>query len=150
MEEKIKVSAGLIFDEFNNFLLSTRPSGKIFAGYWELAGGKLERGESFKTALIRECKEELGIEVGALKFFGEFFHSYPHAKVQLQIFIAEKENWSGKIKAKEGQKFLWLNLDNLEQDLKIKNPSPLLPTTEKILKLLKARNQALKQTTAHC
>ncbi len=105
----IKVAAALIFNESGDFLLSTRPEDKAYASYWELAGGKLEKGESFEETLIRECEEELGIKIKNPKFFGKFFHSYPQTEVLLKIFRVEKENWSGEIQAKEKQKLAWVN-----------------------------------------
>ena len=59
----INVVAGIVLNQEGDYLLSSRPVGKPYAGYWEFAGGKVEAGESDLAALKREFEEELGIEI---------------------------------------------------------------------------------------
>ena len=59
----VDVAAGIVFNAQGQCLLSSRPQGKPYAGYWEFAGGKLERGETALAALQREWREELGVEI---------------------------------------------------------------------------------------
>ncbi|MCI4052472.1 NUDIX domain-containing protein, partial [Klebsiella pneumoniae] len=59
----IRVVAGILLDSDGNYLLSSRPEGKPYAGYWEFAGGKVEAGETDFQALQREFEEELGIRI---------------------------------------------------------------------------------------
>jgi 8-oxo-dGTP diphosphatase len=61
----VDVAVGVLIDAQGSFLLTSRPEGKVYAGYWEFPGGKLEAGESVEQALRRELHEELGIEIGA-------------------------------------------------------------------------------------
>ena len=66
MTRLVEVSAAILLRETESgreYLLAQRPPGKVYAGYWEFPGGKLEAGESFHDALIRELHEELGIEI---------------------------------------------------------------------------------------
>jgi len=81
MPPKIHVVAGILFNERGEFLLSSRPEGKPYAGYWEFAGGKVEAGETEFAALQREFMEELGIEIThATPWLGGGF-SYEHHPV---------------------------------------------------------------------
>lgn len=61
----VEVAVGILFDAAGSLLLSTRPTGKPYAGYWEFPGGKIEAGETVEQALRRELTEELGITIGA-------------------------------------------------------------------------------------
>ena len=59
----VDVAVGILVRSDGRFLLTTRPQGKVYAGYWEFPGGKLEAGESVQQALVRELSEELGISL---------------------------------------------------------------------------------------
>ena len=61
----VDVAVGVLIDADGRFLLTSRPTGKVYAGYWEFPGGKLEAGETVEQALRRELHEELGITIGA-------------------------------------------------------------------------------------
>ena len=61
----VEVAVGVLVQANGDFLLTSRPEGKVYAGYWEFPGGKLEAGESVEQALRRELHEELGIVIGA-------------------------------------------------------------------------------------
>ena len=77
------------------FLLAQRPEGKVYAGYWEFPGGKVEPGESVRQALIRELQEELGITVPACSPWLTRQFTYPHATVRLNFWRVTA--WSGEI-----------------------------------------------------
>lgn len=89
MEEKrrLKVSAALIRDG-RRFLICQRPETKARGLLWEFVGGKQEAGESAQQALVRECREELGIEVSVGHVYMQVVHEYPDAVVQLTLFEA--------------------------------------------------------------
>lgn len=90
------------------FLLTTRPEGKVWAGYWEFPGGKLEAGESVEAALARELHEELGITVGAVQRWREQLMDYPHARVRLHF--CKVYEWHGAFEMREGQAMGWQRL----------------------------------------
>jgi len=77
------------------FLLAQRPDGKVYAGYWEFPGGKVEPGESVRQALIRELQEELGITVTECSPWLTRQFTYPHATVRLNFWRATA--WTGEI-----------------------------------------------------
>jgi len=82
------VVAALIWDK-DRFLACQRPANKARALLWEFVGGKVEHGESFEDALIRECREELGITIKPLDVFMEVIHKYPDITVHLVLFNAQ-------------------------------------------------------------
>ena len=85
------VVAALIWNG-DRFLVCQRPAHKTRGLLWEFVGGKVEAGETREMALIRECKEELDIEVNPSKVFMEVIHQYPDLKVRLTLFLATISN----------------------------------------------------------
>jgi len=119
----VDVAVGVLIDADGRFLLTTRPEGKVWAGYWEFPGGKLEPGESVAEALRRELHEELGITiVDALPWQVELV-DYPHARVRLHF--CKVFAWSGGFEMREGQAMAW-------QTLPVE-VAPLLPGTLPVL-----------------
>ena len=89
-------------------LLSTRPAGKPYAGYWEFPGGKIEAGETVEQALRRELHEELGITIAAAQPWKVTEHDYPHARVRLHW--CKVSDWQGAFEMREGQAMRWQQL----------------------------------------
>ena len=81
----IEVVAALIWDK-DRFLICQRPANKTRAMLWEFVGGKVEKGESKEEALIRECREELAIDIVVDSVFTEVTHDYPDIIVHLTLF----------------------------------------------------------------
>ena len=81
------VVAALIW-KGDKFMICQRPSHKARGLMWEFVGGKVEEGESFENALIRECREELAIEIKPLDVFTEVKHVYPDITITLTLFNA--------------------------------------------------------------
>lgn len=134
MAKIIRAVAGILQDGTHVFMAS-RPLGKVHALSWEFPGGKLEDGESAAQALVRELKEEIGIDTLATHCTPVTFikQSYDHADVELDVLKVLQ--WQGNPVANEGQEIHW-------QDLCMPcSKSPLLITTQKILDLL-ARDYA--------
>src|SRR5258706_15931809 len=92
---RIEVVAAVIFNERGEFLLAQRPPGKVYAGYWEFPGGKVEPGEDAITALKRELHEELGIDVTVAYPWLTRDFDYSHAAVRLRFFRVL--GWSGEL-----------------------------------------------------
>ncbi|SMC63719.1 8-oxo-dGTP diphosphatase [Papillibacter cinnamivorans DSM 12816] len=82
-----EVVAALIWED-GRFLICRRPAHKARGLLWEFAGGKVEPGETGPQALIRECREELGIEISVGDVFAEVTHAYPDLTVHLTLFNA--------------------------------------------------------------
>ena len=105
----IEVVAGVIERVDGSFLLAQRPAGKVYAGWWEFPGGKIEAGEPALEALARELLEELGIRVIRAYPWITRVHVYEHATVMLHFFRVPE--WSGEPRAREGQALRWQRLD---------------------------------------
>ena len=106
----VDVAVGVLLRADGGFLLTSRPEGKVYAGYWEFPGGKLEAGETVEHALARELHEELGIGVdpGAVQRWREQLVDYPHALVRLHF--CKLQAWRGELQMREGQRFCWQHL----------------------------------------
>ena len=100
-----EVAVGILLRPDGAMLLSTRPPGKAYAGYWEFPGGKIEAGESVAQALRRELMEELGVTIGAAEVWKVTEHDYPHALVRLHW--CKVWDWTGEFEMREGQQMAW-------------------------------------------
>ncbi len=123
----LEVSAAVLQRPDNTFLLAQRPSGKIWAGYWEFPGGKIEPGETPFHALVRELHEELGITVQTAYPWLTRVFTYPHATVRLNFFRVT--GWSGELHPHEGQQFSW----QLPSQVLV---NPILPANAPVLRAL--------------
>ncbi|MBI2747138.1 MAG: NUDIX domain-containing protein [Burkholderiales bacterium] len=103
-----EVAVGVLVQPDGRFLLTSRPDDKVYAGYWEFPGGKLEAGESVAQALTRELHEELGIEALAIQPWKSELVDYPHALVRLNF--CKVTSWRGELQMREGQSFAWQQL----------------------------------------
>lgn len=119
----VEVAVGVLIRADGQFLLTSRPPGKVYAGCWEFPGGKLEAGESVEAALRRELHEEIGITVGAVQPWKIEMMDYPHALVRLHF--CKVFAWEGELQMREGQLFAWQSLP-----VKVK---PVLPGTVPVL-----------------
>lgn len=109
MAQAVEVAAAVIERPDGSFLLAQRPAGKVYAGWWEFPGGKVEPGEPAEQALARELHEELGIDVLRAYPWITRVHIYEHATVVLHFFRVVE--WSGEPTSREGQAFVWQRLD---------------------------------------
>ena len=102
-------------DRDGRILLSQRPSNKSMSGLWEFPGGKVESGELPEEALIRELKEELGIETwgSCLAPLSFASHSYDDFHLLMPVFVCRR--WVGEPKPMEGQVLKWVNKNNLKE-----------------------------------
>jgi 8-oxo-dGTP diphosphatase len=123
----VDVAAAVLQKPDGTFLLAQRPPDKIWAGYWEFPGGKIEPGETPYHALVRELREELGIEVETTYPWVTRVFTYPHATVRLHFFRVTE--WSGKMHPHEGQEFSWQRVPEV-------TVAPVLPANAPILRAL--------------
>jgi 8-oxo-dGTP diphosphatase len=124
----VEVAVGVLIRPEGAFLLTSRPAGKVYAGYWEFPGGKLEPGETVAQALQRELQEELGITIGPAALWKTEMVDYPHALVRLNF--CKVFNWCGELQMREAQSFSWQHLPV--------QVAPVLPGTVPVLEWLAA------------
>jgi 8-oxo-dGTP diphosphatase len=106
--QAVDVAVGVLIDADGRFLLTSRPEGKVYAGYWEFPGGKLEAGESVEGALRRELHEELGIDIDTVVPWNVTLMDYAHARVRLHF--CKVRRWRGDFEMREGQTMAWQTL----------------------------------------
>ena len=103
----IEVVAGALYDAAGRVLIAQRPPGKALAGRWEFPGGKLHEGETAYDALVRELREELGVEVHSAERLMRYSHPYPERVVWLDMWIVGA--WSGEPRSLDGQALKWVD-----------------------------------------
>lgn len=104
----VDVAVGVLLRPDGDFLLTSRPPGKVYEGYWEFPGGKLEADETVEQALRRELHEEIGITIAAAYPWKVELVDYPHALVRLNF--CKVFDWSGELQMREGQLCAWQRL----------------------------------------
>lgn len=107
------VVACALIDVDGRVLISRRPDGRHMAGLWEFPGGKMEAGETPEAAIVRELKEELGIDIcepclAPLSFAS---HAYDDFHLLMPLFACRK--WDGYVSPKEGQELAWVRTNRL-------------------------------------
>lgn len=102
----VHVVAGVIRDPRGRVLLARRTRGRDLAGLWEFPGGKLEPGESPRQALVRELREELGIEARIGEPLIDVPQQYPDKRLRLDVFMVS--SWRGRVRGLDGQALAWV------------------------------------------
>ena len=103
-----EVAVGILIRSNGDFLMTTRPAGKAYAGYWEFPGGKLEANETVVEALRRELIEEIGVVIEDVRIWRSSVVDYPHALVRLTF--CKVSTWTGQLHMRESQQFAWQSL----------------------------------------
>jgi 8-oxo-dGTP diphosphatase len=130
----VQVAVGVLMRGDHAFLLTSRPEGKAYAGYWEFPGGKLEADETVEQALRRELQEEIGITIQDCTLWKTERIDYPHALVQLNF--CKVTQWTGELQMLEAQSFVW-------QQLPV-TVMPVLPGTVPVLQWWVCRRDTQK------
>jgi 8-oxo-dGTP diphosphatase len=121
------VSAVALIDPDGRILLAQRPEGKSMAGLWEFPGGKVEPGETPEAALIRELREELGIDTHASCLAPLAFasHAYPEFHLLMPLFACRR--WQGAPTPRESQRLAWVRARDLRDYPMPAADLPLVP-----------------------
>ena len=98
--------AAALYDRSGRVLIAQRPQGKHMAGRWEFPGGKVAEGEQERAALVRELREELGVDVVAARPFMRLTHAYEDREVELSLWIIE--SFTGEPRPLDGQALKWV------------------------------------------
>ena len=108
MPRLLLVVACALVDADNRILIAQRPEGKQLAGLWEFPGGKVDQGEAPEEALIRELREELGVETKTACLAPLTFasHAYPDFHLLMPLYVCRR--WSGVPQSREGQALKWV------------------------------------------
>lgn len=108
-----KIGVGLIVSESGKLLIALRPENAMLGGMWEFPGGKNEKGESLHETVIRELREELGVEVEVSEKYMQLKHAYSHFRITLHAYWCTIV--SGKPTPKSSDELKWVSLDEIEQ-----------------------------------
>lgn len=121
------VVACALIDADNRVLIAQRPQGKALAGLWEFPGGKVEPGERPEATLIRELREEIGIEVNEACLAPLTFasHAYDDFHLLMPLYICRR--WQGDVVAREGQQLKWVRANSLRDYPMPPADLPLIP-----------------------
>ena len=123
-----QVVAALIW-RGEQFMICQRPAHKARGLLWEFVGGKVEPGETRQQALVRECREELGVEIAVGDVFMEVTHTYPDITVHLTLFHASITQ--GEPQRLEHQDIRWIRPEDIPQYV-------FCPSDEAILRKLRS------------
>ena len=126
----VLVVAAALFDSANRVLITKRPEGKMMAGLWEFPGGKVDRNELPEEALIREIKEELGIDISKRCVAPFTFSSYSYETFHLIMLVYVCRVWEGEPEPREKQELKWVTPISLAN-------YPMPPADEPVIALMR-------------
>ena len=129
----VLVAAAALVDRDGRVLLAERPPGKSMAGLWEFPGGKVNDGESPEAALVRELREELGIDTAESCLAPLAFASHRYERFHLLMPLFVCRVWQGSACAKEGQRLKWVRPADLRNYAMPPADAPLIPVLEELL-----------------
>jgi 8-oxo-dGTP diphosphatase len=125
MSAPVDVAVAVLIRPDGEALLAQRPASKVYSGYWEFPGGKIEPGEPVVEALKREIREELGVQIERAYPWITRVFVYPHATVRLHFHRVY--GWQGEPRALEHQAIAWQRPDAVDV-------APLLPANGPVLR----------------
>ncbi len=107
-----QIGVGIVMNEDKEVLIALRPEDAMLGGMWEFPGGKQEEDEEIKQTVIRELKEELGVDVAITKPFMKLDHAYSHFKITMHAYLCELVD--GRPEPQSSQEIKWISIDELE------------------------------------
>jgi 8-oxo-dGTP diphosphatase len=125
------VVAGALCDARGRILIARRPADKHMAGRWEFPGGKVGVGESEVQALVRELREELGVQVREPRFCLRLTHAYPDRTVQLSCWIVR--DFAGEPRSLDGQQLKWVPAAELAQQDILEADQPFIEALQRLI-----------------
>ena len=128
MDKRREVVAALIY-KGDRFMICRRPEGKARAGMWEFVGGKAEQGETLEAALVRECREEIGVTVEVGEPYMTVEYDYPDIPVHLTLFRATVKE--GEPTSMEGNAIQWITPDEIPDYLFCPADKPIVERLQK-------------------
>lgn len=126
----VLVAAVALIDADGRVLLAQRPPGKSMAGLWEFPGGKVEPGETPEAALIRELREELGIDTWASCLAPLSFASHGYDDFHLLMPVFACRRWQGIARPQEGQQLAWVRATDLSNYPMPPADIPIIPVLQ--------------------
>tara|TARA_B100000242_G_C43025788_1_gene477621 strand:+ start:1006 stop:1419 length:414 start_codon:yes stop_codon:yes gene_type:complete len=134
-KDLVTVSALVLLDQDKRILISERPKGKFMQGFWEFPGGKLEKGENPEICLIREIKEEIGVDLENFCFSPLIFtlNEYENFDVLLLLYICRE--WEGIVSPKENQNIKWVFVNKLFDCNLLPGDQKLIPYIRDAIKI---------------
>jgi 8-oxo-dGTP diphosphatase len=122
--------AAALFDDERRVLIAERPVGKHMAGWWEFPGGKVDSGESDTEALVRELREELGVEARPDCEVMQLSHEYPDRTIDLVLWRATLT--SGAPRGLDGQQLKWVDCQTLGNERMLPADTPLIAALQRL------------------
>jgi 8-oxo-dGTP diphosphatase len=127
---RLRVVAAALFDSERRVLIAERPAGKHMSGWWEFPGGKVASGETDADALVRELREELGVEVRADYEVMQLSHDYPDRIVDLVLWHATVER--GAPQGLDGQQLKWVTCQSLGNERLLPADEPFITALQRL------------------
>jgi 8-oxo-dGTP diphosphatase len=122
--QELWVVAGLVFDTRGRVLIAQRPAGKALAGRWEFPGGKVAVDETARAAIVRELREEIGIEVADAERLMHYAAVYPGRTIWLDVWVIKA--WSGEPQGLDAQALDWVEPARLNQHDILEADAPIV------------------------
>ena len=127
---RLRVVAAAMFDDAGRVLIAQRPDGKHMAGWWEFPGGKVGAGESDREALVRELREELGVETRPVGEIMTLSHEYPDRTIDLVLL--ETVLMQGAPRSLDGQALKWVDCQSLGNERLLPADAPFIAALQLI------------------
>ena len=124
MKPSMRVVAAALLDDAGRVLIAQRPEGKHMAGWWEFPGGKVSDGESDPDALVRELREELGVETRPEAHVMTLTHEYPDRTIDLVLWRASLVR--GTPQGLDGQQLKWVDCQSLGNERLLPADAPFV------------------------